>query len=206
MINGGIDYDSHFPAGYEEGHTSGLRLLRVAARARAEHGRAAVGSFYETVSGEIFDALGAAELTAATRGSRVFVEPLLAKAGLPADLAGALDDARWDEEIRAEGDEALSLTGRDVGTPIIHFAPPDGTAFFGPVISRLPGPKDAVRLWDHVTGLAGFPGLPSSSGACVSGRSCAASACRPARPAQRKTGTPAAAIRRRRPRQAVDAP
>jgi hypothetical protein len=31
LINSAIDYDSHFPAGYEEGHTSGLRLLRVAA-------------------------------------------------------------------------------------------------------------------------------------------------------------------------------
>jgi hypothetical protein len=34
MINSQIDYDSHFPAGYEQGHTSGLRLLRVAARTR----------------------------------------------------------------------------------------------------------------------------------------------------------------------------
>jgi hypothetical protein len=159
LINSGIDYDSHFPADYEEGHTSGLRLLRVAARARAEHGRDAVGSFYETVSSEIFDAPGAAELTPATRGSRAFVEPLLARAGLPVGLADALDDTRWDGEIRAEGDEALSLTGKDVGTPIIHFSPPDGAAFFGPVISRLPGPEDAVRLWDHVTGLAGFPGF-----------------------------------------------
>jgi hypothetical protein len=159
LINSGIEYDSHFPAGYEEGHTSGLRLLRVAARARAEHGRAAVGSFYETVSGEIFDAPGAAGLTAATRGSREFVGPLLARAGLSAGLADALDDARWDEEIRAEGEEALSLTGRDVGTPILHFSPPEGTALFGPVISRLPGPEDAVRLWDHVVGLAGFPGF-----------------------------------------------
>jgi hypothetical protein len=25
------------------------------------------------------------------------------------------------------------------------------------VISRLPEPEDAVRLWGHVTGLAGFP-------------------------------------------------
>jgi hypothetical protein len=159
LINSGIDYDSHFPAGYEEGHTSGLRLLRVAARARAEHGRAAVGSFYEAVSGEIFDAPGAAGLTAATRGSREFVEPLLARAGLPVGLADALGDTRQDEEIRAEGEEALSLTGRDVGTPIIHFSPPEGTALFGPVISRLPGPEDAVRLWDHVVGLAGFPGF-----------------------------------------------
>jgi len=135
MINSGIDYGSHFPAGYEEGHTSGLRLLRVAARARAEHGRTAAGSFYEAVSSEIFDSPGAAGLTPATRGSRAFVEPLLARAGLPAGLAGALDDTRWDDEIRAEGDEALALTGRDVGTPIIHFSPPAGAAFFGPVIS-----------------------------------------------------------------------
>ena len=159
LINSAIDYDSHFPAGYEEGHTSGLRLLRVAARVRAEHGRAAVGPFYEAVSSEIFDAPGAAELTPATRGSRAFVEPLLAAAGLPAGLADALDDTRWDEEIRAEGEEALSLTGRDVGTPIIHFSPPGGTAFFGPVISRLPGPDDAVRLWDHVTGPGRLPRL-----------------------------------------------
>jgi len=159
LINAHIDYDAHFPVGYEEGHTSGLRLLRVAARARAEHGRDAVGSFYETVSAEIFDAPGAAELTAAARGSRAFLEPLLATAGLPARLADALDDPRWDEQIRAEGDEALSLTGRDVGTPIIHFGPPGGAAFFGPVISRLPDPADAVRLWDHVTALAGFPGF-----------------------------------------------
>jgi hypothetical protein len=56
LINSAVDYDSHFPAGCEEGHTSGLRLLRVAARVRAEHGRAAVGPFYEAVSSEIFDA------------------------------------------------------------------------------------------------------------------------------------------------------
>jgi 2-hydroxychromene-2-carboxylate isomerase len=159
LINDQVDYDSHFPAGYDEGHTSGLRLLRVAARARAEHGRSAVGPLYEAVSSEIFDSAGAEELTAAVRGSRTFVVPLLEKAGLPAGLADALDDARWDDEIRAEGAEALALTGRDVGTPIIHFSPPDGTAFFGPVISRLPSPEEAVGLWDHVTALAAFPGF-----------------------------------------------
>jgi hypothetical protein len=36
LFNSAIDYDSHFPVGYEEGHASGLRLLRVAARARAD--------------------------------------------------------------------------------------------------------------------------------------------------------------------------
>lgn len=47
MINVGVDYDSHFPAGYEAGHTAGRLLPRVAARARAEHGRRAVGPLYE---------------------------------------------------------------------------------------------------------------------------------------------------------------
>lgn len=159
LVNAKVDYDTHFPPDYEAGHTAGLRLLRVAARARAEHGRPAVGPLYETVSREIFDSPRAAHLDGAVRGSRDFVEPLLARAGLPTGLADALDDTSWDAELQAETDLALSLTGKDVGTPIIHFEPPSGTAFFGPVISRLPSEDDALRLWDHVVGLAGFPGF-----------------------------------------------
>ena len=84
---------------------------------------------------------------------------LLAGIGLDAPLASALDDASWDTLLRAETDEALALTGKDVGTPIIHVQPPEGIAFFGPVISRLPSPDEAVPLWDHVVGLAAFPGF-----------------------------------------------
>src|SRR6476659_8470982 len=73
--------------------------------------------------------------------------------------AWALDDAAFDEGIRAETEEALALTGRDVGTPILHFQPPGGTAFFGPVISRLPSADEAGELWDHVVALAAFPGF-----------------------------------------------
>jgi hypothetical protein len=159
MLNADVDYDSHFPAGYEAGHTAGMRLLRVAARTRAEHGRQAVGPLYEAIGTQAFDSAAAPALGPDERGSRAFVEPLLKRAGLPAALADALDDANWDDELRAETDEALTLTGKDVGTPIIHFGPPDGTAFFGPVISRLPSDQDAIRLWDHVVGLASFPGF-----------------------------------------------
>ena len=87
------------------------------------------------------------------------LEPLLRDAGLPTDLTDALDDAAFDDGIRAETEEALALTGRDVGTPILHFQPPGGTAFFGPVISRLPSVDDAGPLWDHVIALAAFPGF-----------------------------------------------
>ena len=75
------------------------------------------------------------------------------------ELADALDDDSWDAELRRETDQALALTGKDVGTPIIQFHPPAGVAFFGPVISRLPTAEQAGPLWDNVVGLASFPGF-----------------------------------------------
>jgi hypothetical protein len=160
MINAAVDYDSHFPAGYEAGHTAGLRLLRVAARTRAEHGRPAVGPLYAAMGARIFDTANEpGHADGGYRGTAAFVGPALAEAGLPAGLAAALDDPSLDEEIRRETDEALALTGKDVGTPIIQFQPPAGVAFFGPVISRLPAAAEAVPLWDNVLGLASFPGF-----------------------------------------------
>ena len=162
MVNADVDYDAHFPPEYEAGHTAGLRLLRVAAKARAEQGREAVGPLYAAFGAYIFDSEPDTSDDIPTRdhrGTRGFVEPILVEAGLPLELADALDDTSFDPEIRAETDEALTLTGKDVGTPIIHFEPPTGVSFFGPVISRLPSEDDAVRLWDHVVGLASFPGF-----------------------------------------------
>jgi hypothetical protein len=161
LVNAHVDYAAHFPPEYEAGHTAGLRLLRMAARTRAEHGGEAVGRLYEALGARIFDTdfVPDAAVDHAARGTRPFVEPVLAAARLPAQLAAALDEPRWDAVVQAETDEALALTGKDIGTPILHFEPPDGAAFFGPVISRLPGEDEAEQLWDHVIGLARFPGF-----------------------------------------------
>ncbi len=163
LINEHIDYAAHFPPEYEAGHTAGLRLLRAVARAREEHGADAVDSLQAALGAQIFDTPPAdtddATADRARHGTRGFLEPVLREVGLPADLADALDDPSWDDAIRADGEEALALTGKDVGTPIIHFEPPHGVAFFGPVISRLPEPGQAGELWDHVVGLARFPGF-----------------------------------------------
>ena len=158
ILNADVDYATHFPEHYEDEHTAGLRLLRICARARRQHGRPAVASLYETMGARLFDTPRDG-LSASDLGTRQLLEPLLRDAGLPVDLADALDDTMLDDEVLAETEEALTLTGRDVGTPILHFGPPGGTAFFGPVISRLPSPDDAGRLWDHVIGLAGFGGF-----------------------------------------------
>jgi 2-hydroxychromene-2-carboxylate isomerase len=161
LVNSHIDYDAQFPPEYEALHTAGLRMLRVAARARAEHGTGAVDALQASYGAHIFDVppwRDEAHRTS-TLGSAEHVERVLAHAGLPVALAAALDDPSWDAEIRAETDEALSLTGKDVGTPILHVDPPDGVAFFGPVISRRPSDADAVELWDHVLALARFGGF-----------------------------------------------
>ncbi|WP_434995449.1 mycothiol-dependent nitroreductase Rv2466c family protein [Arthrobacter sp. Ld5] len=165
LINSGVDYDAHFPPGYEAGHTAGLRLLRVAARARVEHGRESMTGLYAAFGAHIFEAAPdtvnqqVEGEVRERRGTREFVEPILAEVGLPLALAEALDDESWDGEIRRETEEALALTGKDVGTHIIHFEPPAGVAFFGPVISRLPEDESAAELWDHVVALARFPGF-----------------------------------------------
>jgi 2-hydroxychromene-2-carboxylate isomerase len=158
ILNANVDYATHFPEHYEDEHTAGLRLLRVFARVRSDRGRAAIEPLYSRIGARLFDTPRDG-LSAADLGTPRLLEPLLRDAGLPVELAAGLDDTAVDDEVRTETEEALILTGRDVGTPILHFQPPGGTAFFGPVISRLPSADDAGPLWDHVIALAAFPGF-----------------------------------------------
>ncbi len=166
QLNSHIDYDTHFPPEYEAGHTAGLRMLRVAAQVRSEHGRAAMGGLYTSLGTSVFDTAPPSgespdQTTERRRrhGTPEHIVPILEALDLSPDFADALDDTSLDAVVQAETDEALSLTGKDVGTPIIAFNPPDGVAFFGPVISRVPSDEDAVPLWDSVINLASFPGF-----------------------------------------------
>ena len=161
ILNAHIDYAPHFPPEYEDGHTAGLRLLRVAARVRAEHGRAAVGPLYSAIGTRIFDTSRDVDpLSGAGPGRAARAGAAAGDAGLPTELADALDDASLDDEIRAETDEALALTGRDVGTPILHFQPPERHGVLRPGDQQAAqSPTTRAALWDHVIALAAFPGF-----------------------------------------------
>ncbi len=162
LLNSHVDYDAHFPPEYEDGHNAGLRMLRVAAAARADHGVQAVDRLQRAFGDHIFQVEQSDAPGRQVLGTESHVRPILAAAGLPETLVDALHEESFDAVVQAETDEALGLTGKDVGTPIIHFQPDaadGGTAFFGPVISRLPSDEQAVQLWDHVIGLARFPGF-----------------------------------------------
>lgn len=156
IVNEQRDYEREFPQGYTRGHTIGQELLRVAAALKAEQGNDAVARYYTAVGTALH-----------TRGRRDELQPEGSVPGwlagldldLPGGLADAAHDESWDADLRASTDEALSRAGKDVGTPIITFGPPDGPSFFGPVISRIPRGDEAVALWDATERIARFPGF-----------------------------------------------
>jgi protein-disulfide isomerase-like protein with CxxC motif len=81
--------------------------------------------------------------------------------GLPALLAEAATSTAYDDEVAASHDAGMAAVGTDVGTPVLHVLDADGrqSAFFGPVVSRVPRGEDAGRLWDGTLLVAATPGF-----------------------------------------------
>lgn len=147
LLNEGKDVD---PEGDAEGYL--WIPARVCTAIRTAHGQAALGRFYEAL------------WTAEDGGRREWMGDIaeaLSAAELPVALAGAGLSADHDAALRASHEEALSLVVGEVGTPILAVTHPSGArhAFFGPVITGMPGPDDALRLWDGTLLVASVPGF-----------------------------------------------
>jgi 2-hydroxychromene-2-carboxylate isomerase len=81
-------------------------------------------------------------------------EELLREMGMePGIVRAAIEDQSTGDEVRAEHDLVMSKGG--FGVPTLIFD--DGQALFGPVLVDPPRGRDAVRLWEHVTGWLEFP-------------------------------------------------
>jgi hypothetical protein len=157
LLNKEKNYEIDFPKGYVEGHGSGLKLLRVAAAIRADGQRDRMHDLYTQWGGDLH-----------VRGRREEIvghydagfPDYLRSVGVEEKYLAAANDPSWDAELQAETDEALSRTGKDVGTPIISYSrDAQMTSFFGPVISRVPRGEEALRLWDAFWEIATFDGL-----------------------------------------------
>lgn len=59
-----------------------------------------------------------------------------------------------DDKLRAFHQTAMDEVGNDVGTPVVKFG---DTAFFGPVLTRIPRGEAAGELFDASVRLASFP-------------------------------------------------
>jgi 2-hydroxychromene-2-carboxylate isomerase len=157
ILNEPIGYEGK-PASYPDAHQRGLEMLRVAAAARKSRGSDVLGELYTALGEAVWNATppeeasfeAVLESTAQPRDLTAVLE----RVGLPQNLADAAADASWDGELRAETELAVERAGGGVGTPILSFEPPDGPAFFGPVIDAPPEGEEALRVWDAVVTLA----------------------------------------------------
>jgi 2-hydroxychromene-2-carboxylate isomerase len=91
----------------------------------------------------------------ADRG-RATIEAALSEAGLPAELADAMDSTEYDDLVRSSHKDGIDRVGVEVGTPIISVG---GASIFGPVITPIPRGEDAGKLWDGVLLCLQTPGF-----------------------------------------------
>ncbi|MCT2339631.1 DsbA family protein [Corynebacterium sp. p3-SID1056] len=74
--------------------------------------------------------------------------------GLPPELADVANSEAVDEQLRAYHQQAMDNVGDEVGTPVVKLG---DTAFFGPVITRVPTGEEAGKLFDASVSLASYP-------------------------------------------------
>jgi protein-disulfide isomerase-like protein with CxxC motif len=88
--------------------------------------------------------------------NRATIEVALKEAGLPADLADAMESTEYDDAVRASHTDGIERVGVEVGTPVISVG---GASIFGPVITPIPRGEQAAKLWDGVLLCLQTPGF-----------------------------------------------
>ncbi|WP_423724145.1 DsbA family protein [Arthrobacter gengyunqii] len=142
LLNEGRD----LPENYMERMKAAIKPVRVIIAATELHGDKYIKPLYDAMGTRIHVG-GNDDLDAVIRES-------LDEVGLPADLARFADSDEYDTQLRASHQEGISKVGDDVGTPIVAF---NGTAFFGPVLTRIPRGEEAGRMFDGAVMLAENP-------------------------------------------------
>lgn len=141
-----LNQDRDIPEDYRKSLEGAWGPVRVLIAAEQAHGNEVLLPLYTAMGNRIHLEKQPVD--------RQLVEESLAEAGLPVELADAMEDPAYDEAVIRSHHQGMDLVGDDVGTPTIAI---NGTAFFGPVITRAPRGEDAGRLWDGCVQVASFP-------------------------------------------------
>jgi len=142
VLNEGRDLDPK----YREAMDKAWGPVRVIIAAQEHHGDHVVKPLYDAMGSQIHDG--------GQKDFSIVISKALADCGLPAELAAVADSNAYDAQLRASHERGISLVGQDVGTPVVAF---NGTAFFGPVLSRIPRGEEAGKIWDASVTLAAYP-------------------------------------------------
>ena len=120
--------------------------VRVIIAAAEQHGDEYIKPLYDAMGTKIHN-----------EGNKDFDEVIaksLAETGTARRTGRRRQLDEFDAQLRTSHEAGISLVGQDVGTPIVAF---NGTAFFGPVLTRIPRGEEAGRMWDATVTLASFP-------------------------------------------------
>ncbi|MDX6277070.1 MAG: hypothetical protein QOJ72_1198 [Nocardioidaceae bacterium] len=140
-----LNADKDVEQKYKDMLERGWGPVRIAIAVEKAHGTEALRSLYTALGtkrhneGREFDL-------------ELYVEALT-EAGLSVDFAAAAVDESHDDAVRASHKDGIERVGEEVGTPVISIG---GTAFFGPVLTRIPRGEEAGQIWDATRQLAGF--------------------------------------------------
>jgi 2-hydroxychromene-2-carboxylate isomerase len=147
-----LNKDKDIPDDYREMLAPAWGPVRVLLAAQERHGDKALLPMYDAFGQRIH--LDGRQLAKEEDGGLGLIAEVLEEVGLDADLLDAATDPSYDEAVARSHHEGMDAVGDDVGTPTIHI---NGSAFFGPVLSKIPRGEDAGRLWDGCVAVAGFP-------------------------------------------------
>lgn len=142
VLNEGRD----LPEDYKALMMQGWGPVRVVIAAAELHGDEYIKKLY--------DAMGTRIHIGQNKDFDVVIRESLDEVGLPADLAKYAHTDELDEKLRASHKDGIDRVGDDVGTPVVAF---NGTAFFGPVLTRIPRGEAAGRVFDGAVLMSEFP-------------------------------------------------
>lgn len=147
VLNDGRDLDE----GYMEMMKAAWGPGRVFAKVKTEE-PAKVDELY-TVLGTMLHG----EEQAGKKGSGAYdelIKEALAEVGLDASYADVANTEDVDAQLREFHNEGINSVGDEVGTPIVKLG---DTAFFGPVITRIPAGEEAGEIFDAAVRLSEYP-------------------------------------------------